>query len=306
MKSGFFQSKELRAILAMCAAMLLFVGNDVFNKLAREHWPTGQILVFRGLMALALLLPIVRAMGHWNDLVYLKNGAAFRRGALESVVAILFITALGLMPLQALLAALMAATLIGTALSVPMLGEVVGWRRWVAVLVGFVGMLLVLRPTGDVSLIAGVMALACAICVAIRDIATRFVPKVVPSIIITVATVLGALAGGLALLPFQTMAPFTWEVTGYLAGSAFFVVLGNFAAVMAFREVEIAIVSPFRYTNLVWGVIAGWFFFGEWPNRVMWIGVALIVASGLYALHRERIRHKERERLIAAGSVDTP
>jgi drug/metabolite transporter (DMT)-like permease len=225
---------------------------------------------------------------------------------LEGLVAVLFIAALGMLPLQIALAAIMTSTLFGTALSVPILGEKVGWRRWGAILLGFAGMLLVLRPTGDVSMLGAGFALACAMGVAIRDLATRFVPREIPSVIVTLATVVGAFTGGVVLLPFETPAPFAWEPLLYLAGSTVFVLAGNFSAVYAFREVEIGLVSPFRYTNLFWGLIAGWFVFGEWPTTWVWVGVALIMASGLYTLHRERIRHRQREKLIAAGSAEQP
>jgi drug/metabolite transporter (DMT)-like permease len=302
--NSFWRTKEFRAIASMCAAMLFFVGNDSFNKLAREFWPTGQVLATRGAMAVVVFLLVVRLSGHWGQLKSMLHKTVIRRGALEGFVAVLFIAALGLLPLQIALAAIMTSTLFGTALSVPILGEKVGWRRWLAILVGFAGMLLVLRPTGDVSLLGAGLALACAFGVGMRDLATRFVPREIPSVIVTLATVLGAFTGGLCLLPFETPAPFAIEPLMYLAGSTVFVLAGNFAAVYAFREVEIGLVSPFRYTNLFWGLIAGWFVFGEWPTSYVWTGVVLILASGLYTLYRERIRHKERTRLIAAGSAE--
>jgi drug/metabolite transporter (DMT)-like permease len=304
--SGFLQTKEFRAIASMCAAMLFFVGNDTFNKLARDFWPTGQVLATRGAMAIVLFLIVVRLSGHWDKLDALVHKTVLRRGVLEGLVAVLFIAALGMLPLQIALAAIMTSTLFGTALSVPILGEKVGWRRWGAILLGFAGMLLVLRPTGDVSMLGAGFALACAMGVAIRDLATRFVPREIPSVIVTLATVVGAFTGGVVLLPFETPAPFAWEPLLYLAGSTVFVLAGNFSAVYAFREVEIGLVSPFRYTNLFWGLIAGWFVFGEWPTTWVWVGVALIMASGLYTLHRERIRHRQREKLIAAGSAEQP
>jgi drug/metabolite transporter (DMT)-like permease len=302
--NSFVRTKEFRAIAAMCMAMLCFVGNDTFNKLARDYWPTGQVLATRGVMAIALFLLVIRVTGHWQKLTLVLHKTVLRRGVLEGFVAVLFIAALGMLPLQIALAAIMASTLFGTALSVPVLGEQVGWRRWAAILVGFLGMVLVLRPTGDVSLIGAGLMLTCALGVAIRDLATRFIPREIPSVIVTLATVVGAFTGGVCLLPFETPAPFAIEPLIFLAFSTFFVLAGNFSAVYAFREVEIGLVSPFRYTNLLWGLVAGWFVFGEWPTAFVWIGVALILASGLYTLHRERLRHKERERLIAAGSVE--
>jgi drug/metabolite transporter (DMT)-like permease len=244
------KTREMRAIAAMCMAMLLFVGNDIFNKLAREHWPTGQVLAVRGIMAIALLLIWVRIAGHIGRLKDMLHVSVLRRGALEGLVAVMFITVLGLIPLADALAILMASTLIGTALSVPLLGEKVGWRRWLAILAGFFGMLLVVQPTGQSANWGGLLAVACAIGVAFRDISTRFVPKTIPSIVITLATATGAWLAGILLLPFETLQPFDGQVMFYLVCSAFFIMSGNFFAVLAFREAEIAVVSPFRYNDL--------------------------------------------------------
>ncbi len=294
------RSREMRAILAMCVAMLLFVGNDIFNKLAREHWPTGQVLVVRGLMAVALLLTWVSMSGHWRKLGGMLHPTVLRRGGLEALVAPMFITVLGLIPLSDALAILMASTLIGTALSVPLLGETVGWRRWTAICIGFAGMLLVVQPTGAAANWGGVLAILSAFCVALRDISTRFVPRRIPSVIIAFATALGAWFGGLCLLPFETAAPFEGIVLLYLLGSAIFVVLGNYATILAFREVEIVIVSPFRYSSMIWGTLASGLIFGQWPTWIVLVGMMLIVGSGLYTLHRERVRRIKAEAFLPA------
>jgi drug/metabolite transporter (DMT)-like permease len=287
------KTREVRAIAAMCLAMALFAGNDVFNKLSREHWPTGQVLAVRGLLAVSLMFMLVIASGHGGKLKRLFHPNVMLRGGIEGIVAPLFITALGLLPLHDTLAILMASTLIGTALSVPILGEQVGWRRWTAILIGFAGVLLVLQPSGAAGNWGGALALLCAFCVAFRDISTRFVPREIPSVLIAFATGLGAWFGGIALLPFETMQPFTMQIAFYLAGSALFIVCGNYAAVIAFREVEISIVSPFRYTSMIWGTLASGFVFGQWPGWVVGLGMMLIVGSGLYTLHRERVRRRQ-------------
>jgi drug/metabolite transporter (DMT)-like permease len=286
------KGKEVRAIAAMCIAMALFVGNDIFNKLSREMWPTGQVLATRGVLATAFLLLWVYWAGLWGSLGATFRWPVLRRGLLEGFVAVLFIKALGLIPLSDISAILMASTLIGTALSVPFLGESVGWRRWTAILVGFAGMLLVVRPTGDAANWGGLLAVASAIGVALRDIATRFVPREVPSLIVTLATVIGAWLSGIVLLPFETLAPFNPTVMLYLLCAAMLIIAGNYFSVIAFREVEIAVVSPFRYTTMIWSTLASGLVFGQWPGAIVGLGMALIVGSGLYTLHRERIRRR--------------
>jgi drug/metabolite transporter (DMT)-like permease len=291
-------SKEMRAIVAMCVAMALFVGNDIFNKMSRVYWPTGQILCVRGMMAVSLMLIWVRAAGLMPQLKDIVQFGVIRRGALEGCVAILFIMGLGMMPLSDALAILMASTLIGTALSVPLLDEKVGWRRWTAILVGFCGMLLVVQPSGSAGNIGGILMVLCAIGVAFRDISTRFIPKSVPSLIITLGTALGTFVAGTALMMFEDFAPFDPWVIFYLFCSACFIICGNYASVLAFREVEIAVVSPFRYTSMIWGTLASGLVFSQWPSLVVCLGMALIVGSGLYTLHRERIRMRQSQQLM--------
>jgi drug/metabolite transporter (DMT)-like permease len=295
MVPAWLRSKEMRAICAMCAAMALFVGNDIFNKLSRAYWPTGQILCVRGLMALSLMMIWVYAAGLLSRLRDITHIGVIRRGALEGCVAILFIMGLGMMPLSDALAILMASALVGTALSVPLLGEKVGWRRWTAILVGFCGMLLVVQPGGSVGNTGGMLMVLCAIGVAFRDISTRFIPKSIPSLIVTLGTAIGTFVAGTILMMFEELAPFDPKVMFYLFCSACFIICGNYASVLAFREVEISVVSPFRYTSMIWGTLASGLIFSQWPSLIVCAGMALIVGSGLYTLHRERVRMRHAQ-----------
>jgi drug/metabolite transporter (DMT)-like permease len=281
------------AIGALCLAMLFFSFNDVFTKFARAYWPTGQVLSLRGAMALALMLIWLRLAGLHGRIGAIGERPVMLRAALEGLVAILFIAAIGLLPLANLVAIVMASTLIGTALSVPILRESVGWRRWSAIGVGFVGMLFVVQPTGEASALGVVLAVASAFGIACRDLSTRFVPSAIPSLVVTLGTVLGSCLAGVALLPFEEAAPVEPIVIAYLAGSAVCIIAGNYCSILAFRKVAIGIVSPYRYTSVIWATLASGLIFGEWPGALVGVGMALIVASGLYTLHRERVRRRE-------------
>lgn len=286
--------KNLRGVIAMMLAMGAFVINDTLVKLLRAHWETGQVLAVRGAFALLLLAIWIAAARQAGRLGAIGRRSLIGRGVLEAAIAAAFITALGMMPLADITAILMMAPLLITALSMIVFGEKVGWRRWSAVAVGFAGMLFVIRPGGnDIAPLALGLALASVIGVAFRDLMTRRVPADIPSVIIAVTSTLGAFAVGLALSAFGTpWRPITPQLAGLSAAAAAFVLLGNYAIIEACRDVELSVVSPFRYVVIVWAVILGYAVFGQIPTGLSVFGIALIAASGLYTLHRERIRHR--------------
>jgi drug/metabolite transporter (DMT)-like permease len=288
--------KNLRGIFAMMLAMGAFVVNDTLVKLVRVHWETGQVLAVRGVFALLLLTVWIVAAGQFGRLGAIRRPSLVGRGVLEAAIAAAFITALGMMPLADITAILMMAPLLITALSMVLFGEKVGWRRWSAVAVGFAGMLLVIRPGGNsVAPLALGLALASVVGVALRDLMTRRVPADIPSVIIAVTSTLGTFAIGLALSALGgEWRPITLQLVGLSAAAAAFVILGNYAIIEACRDVELSVVSPFRYVVILWAVFLGYTVFGQIPTPVSIAGIALIAASGLYTLHRERIRHRAR------------
>jgi drug/metabolite transporter (DMT)-like permease len=286
--------KNLRGILAMMLAMGLFVLNDTLVKLAREHWSTGQIMTLRGGIAILLMAVWLQISGAKRQLGLVLRPVLLQRGLLEASIAAAFITALGAMPIADITAILMLAPLIITALSMILFGEKIGWRRWSAVFVGFFGMLLVVRPGGNtVAPLTLLLALASVVGVGLRDIQTRQIAPEIPSVIIAITSVFGTTLAGLALSAFgAAWAPITPYLFGLMAAAAFFVMFGNYAIIEACRDVELSVVSPFRYVVIIWAMLMGILVFGDWPTPLALAGISLIGASGLYTLHRERIRQK--------------
>jgi drug/metabolite transporter (DMT)-like permease len=236
----------------------------------------------------------VIASGHLARLGELRRRSLLFRGVLEASIATAFVTALGALPLADITAILLMAPLLITALSMIVFGEQVGWRRWSAVVVGFIGMLMVVRPGGaTLPLVPLLLALASVVGVALRDLMTRKMPADIPTVLATTTSTLGTLVGGLILVGLGgEWRPISPTIALSLAAAAGFVVVGNYAIVEACREAELAVVSPFRYTVIVWAVILGFLVFGEWPVPLAMGGIALIVGSGIYTLHRERIRRR--------------
>ncbi len=282
-------SRNIIGITAMCAAMALFVANDTLVKLAAKELPTHQILFVRGLLASALIGAAVIQQGLYRNLAGTVNPLVLARCLVEVFVAYTFIAALAVLALADITAILLLSPLMITVIAAFVLKETVRWRRWSAVLVGFVGMLLVVKPGGSAFQSAAILALLSTTAVAIRDVITRRIPAEIPTVIIAASGIAIMTATGGLLSLASPWIPVSTQTLVYLAGAAIMVLLGNVAIIMAFRDVDISAVSPFRYTVIVWAVIAGIFVFGDMPTPAGWIGIALIVCSGLYTLYRENV-----------------
>lgn len=274
----------------MVAAMSLFVGNDTLMKLAREVYPTGQAIALRTVFAVIAGLAMVFLLGEGGKLRLALRPFVLLRGLIESTVALSFIWALGLLPLGNITAILMTSPLIIVVLAVVLRIERIGWRRSVAVAVGFCGVLLIVRPAADGFNAAAIVALVSAILVGWRDLLTRAIGNEVPSTVISLTTtvLVGMVALGYGL--FEVWQPF-WRIeTIYVAGAAVLVSSGSLCIVSAFRNTDIGVISGYRYSIVVFAVLIGYLVWGEVPDALAIAGIALIVGSGLYTMHRQRVR----------------
>jgi drug/metabolite transporter (DMT)-like permease len=295
-----------RGIAAMMLAMGLFVANDSLAKMAREALPPGEVMFIRGIFASLAALVLVFAMGQARQWPMVAQGRVVMRAALELIVALAFISALGHMPL-ADLTAITQSTPIIMAVACSVLGlEVMGWRRWLAVLVGFGGVLLVVRPGGAGFDIYSVLALTSAVLVAVRDLVTRGIAGHVPTVLILLATAVLVMLGGLAMSTIEEWQPVTLPALLQLAAAGLLVTAGHFYMITAFRNVEIGVVSPFRYSVILWAELSGILIFGEVPEFIAVLGAMLIAGSGLYTVHRERVRARSEKAAIAALGAEKP
>ena len=279
-----------RGILAMLAAMTLFTANDTLVKLSTSDLPPGEIMAVRGLFAVLLVVALVAARGEARHLPALRHPVVLLRGALEAALAFLFITSLSRLPIANVNAILLAAPIILTALAVALGLEQVGWRRWGAVLVGFVGVLFIVKPSPSGLNPYAALVLGCAVLVALRDLVTRRAGSAVPSGIITLGTTAAVALGGLCVAIGETWRMPSGREVALLASAAVFVGLGNLAIVRALRIGEMSVVSPFRYSIVLTTLAVGYAVFGDWPDLPACVGIVLVVGSGLYTLHRERKR----------------
>ncbi|QFU08422.1 Riboflavin transporter [Rhodobacteraceae bacterium THAF1] len=281
--------ENMRAMLFMVLSMALFATEDFFIKIATAGMPAMQVLfvlsvggafIF-GSICLARGMPLIS-----RDL--LLPGVAARNGA-EIVATVCFITALSLIPLSLAAAILQATPIFVTAGAAIWLGETVGWRRWLAVLVGLFGVLLILRPGFEGFRPPALLALVAAMGLATRDVVSRRIPRRISTVqlsfwayaLLSVVSAVLMVPGGVSLDAGVT----AWRAAGFAT------VLGVFGyAVLtaATRLGDVSAVIPFRYTRLIFALAIGTTLLGERPDALTLIGAAIVVSAGLYAIWRER------------------
>jgi len=282
-----------RGILAMLAAMSLFTANDALLKLASASHPPGQIMGVRGVFAVFLTFGFVVASKQFVEVRSSLSPLVLLRACLEATIAFLFITCVAVLPLANITAILQATPIIMALIAVVLGIETVGWRRWSAIIVGFLGVLLIVRPGLAGFDAYALLALLTAVLVAARDFTTRAIGAHVPSIVITLATTAGVCLAGFLVGVSEEWRPLGAYDIGLLAAAAALVTAGNFGIVIALRGTDISAVSPFRYSNVPLAIFLGFVVFGDVPDPLAATGIGLIVASGIYTLHRERVRHRE-------------
>lgn len=283
------RNENRSGILLMIAAMAGFALEDMFVKLAARDMPVGQILTIMGAVGAPVFALIARLQGArlltpalWSRPVLLRNGG-------ELVGTFGYISAVALTPLATASAILQALPLVVTMGAALFLGARVGWRRWSAILAGFLGVLIVLRPGAGDFQPASLFAVLGVAGLAVRDLATRAVPRETSSMVLSAYGFAMTVPLGLAMLALGP-APVAVGAQGalWLAGALAMGLGGYWAIVEAMRLGEIAVVTPFRYSRLLFALILGALVFAEYPDSRTLTGAALIIASGLYTFTRER------------------
>ena len=292
--------ENLRAIALMIAAMAGFALEDMFIKSVAARLPAGQILIILGLGGGVIFALWARAQGHSVFTRTFLAPTILLRNIGEAIGTMGFVLAITLTPLAEASAILQATPLAVTLGAALFLQEAVGWRRWAAILVGFCGVLLIIRPGLEGFEPASLFAVQGVIGLAIRDIATRVVPKDIPTAQLSAYGFVTVVPVGFAMLAFQhpPAMPDAWEAT-QLALGLIIGVLGYYAITAAMRIGDVAVVTPFRYTRLIFALIIGYFVFAETPDQTTLIGAAIIISSGLYTLYRERQAAVARRRALS-------
>jgi drug/metabolite transporter (DMT)-like permease len=283
-----------RGIAIMTAAMAAFTVNDALMKLASEALPVAQTIFVRGVLITVLLLAMAWARGALPYWYVLFKPAVLARGVLETTGSFGYLIALAHIPLATALAINMATPLVMMPFAVLLLGEDIRWRRWATLGVGFVGVLLVMRPGAEGINWWVLLSFATTFAFALRDVHTRRIAVGIPSVLVTAGSAaMFSLSAGL-VVAFEGWQPVATAQLLELGAAALLAGFGMHLLVVATRIGEASVVGGFRYTALVWGVILGYFVWGHLPDPLAWGGIALVVGAGLYAAHRERVRRHEK------------
>ena len=282
-----FQNDNLRGAAFMILSMAGFAVEDVFLKSTAAVMPMGQAAMIVGLCGMLVFAAMAR---HRGEPVFhpalLTRGLAIRSG-FEVMGRLFYALAIALTPLSTTSAILQATPLVVVGGAAVFFGERVGWRRWLAVGIGFAGVLIILRPGFDGFSALSLLAVLGMLGFAGRDLATRAAPKVMSNRQLGVAGfAMLTLAGAIILAVTGGAVMPDARGWGLLAGTALFAVLGYHALTSAMRTGEIGFVTPFRYTRLVFAMALAMLLLGERPDLATWIGSALVVGSGIYTVIR--------------------
>ena len=300
-------SSDMRGSLFMVVSMAGFAINDSLTKLAGAEMNAGQIMLLRGLFATTLIGLIAWQQGALRLPRLAFHPLVLTRVASEVLATITFLIGLAHLPLansSAILQTLPLSITLGAAI---FLGEPIGWRRLLAITVGFIGVVIIVRPGFEGFNVFALFSLVSVLFCTARDLATSRAPKQIPSSLISFVTSASVtVAGGFVLFPLGGWQEPRIEIVGVLALAACMVLVGYQFVIMAMRAGNVSAVAPFRYSNLLWAIILGFLVFGDLPDLPMIIGSAIIVASGIYTLLRERRVSRAKPATTSTGPTMAP
>lgn len=286
-------SQNLRGSAFMTLSMLGFAANDTIIKAFAEGPPLGQVIVVRGIFAITLVCAAAWYLGHLRPPSLAFNPIMLLRSAAEVAATFFFLTALFHLPLANVSAVMQALPLTVSLGALFVFREQIGWRRMAAILTGLAGVLVIIRPGLEGFSVYSLYALGAVAACTVRDLATRRLPADLPSMFVTLVTAICVTGFGLALSVTQAWQPMSAIQVGMLAASSAFILTGYFFVIAAMRVGEIGFVSPFRYSVLLFSILGGLVFYGEVPDMPTLVGSAVVVATGIYTLYRERVAHRQ-------------
>ncbi len=289
------QNHTLRAGLYMVITTACFVVGDSCIKLIGTTLPLAQVICLIGLVSSLFLLMVCGQQGILKDLPLILTRTVLLRSLFDTMATFMFISALMHMPLANLSSVMQSVPLVVVAVGVIFLGEKAGLARIAAVVAGFAGVLLIVKPSPQTITIYELLAVATVIVVAFRDLVTKRIPGHVPLLVIALANaVFISLSGfGVGLAQgFKAVEAWQWAL---LLGAGLMVTISYFFIVATVRLGDLSATAPFRYSEVVFAIIAGILVFGEYPDAISYAGMALVIGAGLFAAHREAAQARDAE-----------
>ncbi len=284
----FADNPNMRGAMLMMASMAGFVFNDSIMKYLSADISLYQSIFIRGLIVTALIAGLAWRYGVLRQSLQRRDRFWMGWRALgESGSTLCYLTGLMHIPIAAAASIQQAVPLVITFIGAVWLGEQVGWRRYSAIIVGFLGVLLIVRPGADSFNIYVMFSVAGVMFLVLRDLSTRQFSADVSSLFVAlIGSLLVTVSSGVLSL-FETWQPLTWQVMGGLCAASGFIFFGYLCGVMTMRVGDIAFVSPFRYTVLIWAALLGYLVFDEVPDNYMLMGGLVIALAGVYSFYRE-------------------
>ncbi len=285
-----------RGIVAMSLAMASFIANDALVKYVSESLPAAQLIFIRGVFASVLLLAVALAMGllraprgpQPGPLRHLLHRPVLARAAVDALATLAYLASLFHLPIGNATAITMATPLFITLFAVLAWHERVGAARWLAIVAGFGGVVLIVQPVAAGFNAWALLCLLATVLQTWRDLITRAISHTVPSLLITVATALAVTVLSGLLSAVQGWQPVTLRQLALLGAASVFLSGAYYLVIVGMRHGDISVIAPFRYTGLLFALLVGWAMWGDIPNRPAWAGITLLVGAGLYMLRSQR------------------
>ena len=285
--------ENLKGILFMILAMAGFAFEDLFIKMLSAYFPISEVIMILGFTGSIVFLII--AIFQNAPIIHkdLLDKYVIMRTICELLGAVFFVTAIALTPLSSASAILQITPLLVTIGAVIFFREKVGWRRWTAVFAGFMGVLLILRPGFGGFMPASIFALLGSVFLAARDLSTRAMKVDLPSVTIALYAFIAFGISGILIIPFNSpmVIPSLNQIM-YFIGASTFGVFAYYSLVISSRIGEMSVISPFRYSRIVFAMLLAIIILGERPDSFTLIGAAIIVLSGMYTFVRENLLKK--------------
>ena len=270
----------------MLGGALSLTINDAMAKYLTQSYPVGQVMALRGLSIIMLLIAFLFFMNNHKALrIFSWKGHLLRAGAMAGST-FLFITGLSLLPITDAIAIAFVAPILTTILGVIILRESVSWKRWVAIFVGFFGVIIILQPTSDAFKIAAIAPMGAAAFGAARDVITRAISGSENSLSILFTSMLMITIAGFLTCPLGWSGVKTSHIWIFIT-SSLLVGLAQYLMIEAFRLGEVALISPFKYSSLLWATLIGLVIWDDLPSKHVVLGAFILILSGIYLLRNE-------------------
>lgn len=281
----------LRAVLAILFSVSCFSVLNAISKTLMQTYPAAEVVWARYVVAFGFMLVLFLPRSGLNLFRWRNIGSQIIRGSLLFCSSLLYFHGLVHMPLASAASISLTSPLIVTALSARFLGEPVGTKRWIAVIVGFAGALIVVRPGAANFNWYALLIVASTVSSALYQLySRRYGQSERPDASATMATIVGTVAA-LPFLPFAWVTPVLgWDIVLFL-GLGAMAAIGHYFLTIAYSQAPAAVVAPFNYTQLVGAALLGYLIFDNFPDFWTWVGAGVIVCSGLYLGHQERLRY---------------